>query len=270
MDYFRHNIRAYWKKSGDRKKESAASALPVYQSRLSLNQTSVLDIGCGNGDYSIELAKASASVVALELSRERVEIVKKKSAEQLAQVKLVLADAHRTPFKDSAFDFILCRNVIEHVDHPQKLTTEMARLLKPGGAVQITAPNRYSISQLLRDEHYRLPLVAILPQRMAGFIVCKLFRLEDQYSVSTIPSFKLLRQWIKKSGLVFKMDLPDAEMIRDKWVVPEKVNNPFIRLLVAAVKLLGLSRIVSDIVSSDGFLGTFAARWSLWVTKPEA
>jgi len=267
IDYFRNKIRAYWKKSGDYKKESAVSALPLYQSRLALNQTSVLDIGCGNGDYSIELAKASASVIALELSRERVETVKKKSAEQLAQVKLVLADAQKTPFKDSVFDLILCRNVIEHVHNPEKLTMEMARILKPGGAIQLTAPNRYSISQLVRDEHYRLPLVAILPQRMAGFIVCKLLKLEDQYSVSTIPSFKLLKQWMKKSGLIFRMDLPDAEMIREKWMLPEKVNNQFIRPLVTAVKLLGISRIVSDIASSEGFLGAFAARWSLWIMK---
>jgi hypothetical protein len=102
---------------------------------------------------------------------------------------------------------------------------------------------------------------------MAGFIVCKLLKLEDQYSVSTIPSFKLLRQWMKKSGLIFGMDLPDAEMIREKWMHPEKVNNQFIRLLVTAVKLLGISRIVSDVASSEGFLGAFAARWSLWIMK---
>jgi ubiquinone/menaquinone biosynthesis C-methylase UbiE len=270
MDYFRNKIRAYWKEGGEQKRESAASALPLYQSRLNLNHSRVLDIGCGNGDYSIELAKASASVIALDLSRERVEIVKNKSAEQLTQVKLVLADAQKTPFKDSVFDLILCRNVIEHVNNPEALTTEMARLLKPEGAIQLTAPNRYSISQLVKDEHYRLPLVAILPRRMAAFIVCKLFKLEDQYSVSIIPSFRLLRQWMKKSGLIPKMDLPDADMIRGKWMVPEKVNRRFVRVLVTAVKLLGISRIVSDIVASERFLGAFAARWSLWVMKSKS
>jgi ubiquinone/menaquinone biosynthesis C-methylase UbiE len=267
MDYIRNKIRAYWKEGGDQKKESAVSALPLYQSRLNLNQTNVLDIGCGNGDYGIELAKAGASVIALDLSRERMDIVKKKAAEQPIQLELVLADAQKAPFKNSAFDLILCRNVIEHVNSPEKLTAEMARILKPGGAIQLTAPNRFSISQLVRDEHYRLPLVIILPQRMAKLIVCKLFNLEDQYSVSSIPSFKLLKQWIKNNGLIFKMDLPNPEMIRDKWMFPEKVNNQFIRLMVTAVKLLGITRVVAEVVSSERFLGAFAARWSLWVMK---
>lgn len=45
------------------------------------------------------------------------------------------------PFPDSHFDVAYSTNVLEHVDDPQKVVSEMVRVTKPGGIIQIVVPN---------------------------------------------------------------------------------------------------------------------------------
>lgn len=264
---FRGKIETYWHESALEREDMAVKALAFYKSRLNISGGKVLDIGCGSGDFSIELARAGASVIALDISRDRIEAVKKKALEKGLTLDLRIGDAEKTTFPDETFDLILCRSVIEHVRNPEQLIKEMSRILKLNGAIQLTAPNRDSISQILRDEHYRLPLVAILPRKLAAFIVCKVFNLEDEYSVSVIPSFRLLKKWTKANGLAIQMDMPNKQLIKERWRNYEKVNNNFIKIIIRAVSFLGINKIIADIASSERFLGFFARNWSLWVTK---
>jgi len=264
---FREKVKTFWQASALARESMAVKALSLYKTRVNISTARVLEIGCGTGDFSIELAKAGASVIALDLSMERIEVVRKKALEKGINLDLYLGDAEETTFPDETFDLILCRSVIEHVNNPKQLIKEMARILKPNGAIQLTAPNRYSISQILRDEHYRLPLVVILPRKVAAFIVCKVFSLEDKYSVSVIPSFKLLKKWTKANNLAIQMDMPDKQLIKEKWCNYEKVNNKLIKVIIRAVTLLGINKMIANIASSERFLGYFACDWSLWITK---
>jgi SAM-dependent methyltransferase len=45
---------------------------------------------------------------------------------------LVLADATATPFPDKAFDFVFCSHLLEHMDNPAALLTELQRISKRG------------------------------------------------------------------------------------------------------------------------------------------
>ncbi len=246
----------------------AGQALSFYQTKIDVRNAKVLEVGCGTGHFSIELARAGASVVAVDIGSETIRRVKDRAKEKGINLSAIVEDAQQASFADNTFDLILCRNVIEHVEQPGQLMNEMARILKPGGSIQLTAPNRYSISQLFRDEHYRLPLVAILPRKLAALVVCRIINLEDEYSVSVIPSYALLKTWIKTHGLISKMDLPDGDLIREKWVGPEKVNNRLVRCVVRISKWLGCNHLIGRISSSERFLGLLAPRWSLWLTKP--
>lgn len=268
MGYFRRKIEFYWAQSCLQRPDMARHALELYQSRVKLKAAKVLEVGCGSGFFSIELAKAGAWVVALDIDPDRIEGARKRAVERDACLSLVTGDAQRSGFKDETFDLILCRNVIEHVDYPRRMFEEVARILKPGGAIQLTAPNRYSLSQLISDEHYRLPLVVILPRKLASFIVCKIFSLEDNYSVGVIPSYRMLMSLIRAQGFTTRMDLPDRNLIKEKLICPERINNGLVRRIVKASQLVGLNGLFARIASAEGFLGLFAAGWSLWITTP--
>ena len=52
----------------------------------------------------------------------------------------IISDIANIPVKDCAFDFILCSEVLEHVDSPEKTMRELCRVVKSGGQLLITAP----------------------------------------------------------------------------------------------------------------------------------
>jgi SAM-dependent methyltransferase len=52
----------------------------------------------------------------------------------------VQADAAVLPFRDAAFDGVVCAELLEHVYDPRRVIQEVRRVLKPGGRLVITAP----------------------------------------------------------------------------------------------------------------------------------
>ncbi|MEK7436290.1 MAG: class I SAM-dependent methyltransferase [Pseudomonadota bacterium] len=61
-------------------------------------------------------------------------------------------DIAKVPVGDAAFDAILCTEVLEHVAEPIKAVQEMARILRPGGRLLLTAPLGSGIHQ--EPHHY--------------------------------------------------------------------------------------------------------------------
>lgn len=55
----------------------------------------------------------------------------------------VVADIANLPYEDSSVQAIICNTVIEHVEDPEKVISEIARTLKPGGFAYITLPFLY-------------------------------------------------------------------------------------------------------------------------------
>ncbi len=54
----------------------------------------------------------------------------------------IICDITNIPRDDSSFDYIMCNEVFEHIPNPQLALKELARLLKTGGKILITAPFR--------------------------------------------------------------------------------------------------------------------------------
>jgi predicted SAM-dependent methyltransferase len=87
------------------------------------------------------------------------------------------SDITDIPVPDSSFDAILCTEVLEHVQEPFEAIKEMARILKPGGRLILTAPLGAGLHQLpyhfysgytpewykLAAEKYNLKIVEIRP-----------------------------------------------------------------------------------------------------------
>jgi ubiquinone/menaquinone biosynthesis C-methylase UbiE len=67
-----------------------------------------------------------------------VELTKKKNPATNA----IEASLLKLPFDDNTFDFVISSDVIEHTLNPYDATKELIRVLKPGGKICITVPNR--------------------------------------------------------------------------------------------------------------------------------
>jgi len=79
-----------------------------------------------------------------------IELSRAKFNEKGYKGEFINAGGYSYPFPDGAFDMIVCADVIEHVDKPIAMLTEIRRLLKPGGAAVISTPIRISEKPLDR------------------------------------------------------------------------------------------------------------------------
>jgi SAM-dependent methyltransferase len=97
----------------------------------------VLDGGSGTGWLSREVAKLGLRVVALDLGTRLLREVRAKCA-----VPCVAGSALELPFADASFDAVVSSEVIEHTPDPRRAVCDYARVLKPGGYLVLTCPNR--------------------------------------------------------------------------------------------------------------------------------
>jgi SAM-dependent methyltransferase len=99
----------------------------------------VLDAACGEAYGSRILAEAGAAeVVGVDLD-ERV-IAAARAARP--DISFEVADLRQLPFGDAEFDLIVSFETIEHVPDPEVVLDEFRRLLRPGGLLALSTPNR--------------------------------------------------------------------------------------------------------------------------------
>jgi SAM-dependent methyltransferase len=98
----------------------------------------VLDYGCGEGTIAVGLAEAvpEGRVVGVDLA-ERNLLLAHRYATSLGLGNLFwcAADASRLPFCDAQFHAVLCRSMLETVDTPIRVVSELRRVTKYGGLV---------------------------------------------------------------------------------------------------------------------------------------
>jgi SAM-dependent methyltransferase len=112
----------------------------------------VLDIGTGTGAMLPVFALADAWTVALDASGAMLARARARAAEQaLADVRLCGGDLERLPFGDGVFDLCHGGMVLHHVEAPEAALREMARVVRPGGRVVVTAFVPHE-QQWMRDE----------------------------------------------------------------------------------------------------------------------
>jgi len=110
----------------------------------------VIDLGCGTGRHVLELSKTPSDIIGADISRNDIragryllEIMRRRD-EVRARVHWLQTAGERLPFKDGAFDRVICTETLEHVDDEHVLARELARVLKPGGILAISVPDEYS------------------------------------------------------------------------------------------------------------------------------
>jgi SAM-dependent methyltransferase len=87
----------------------------------------VMDLGCGTGD-SVDQFGSSVEWVGVDLERSP-EVARRVRRD----AEFHTFDGEHLPFRDDSFDFVYCKQVLEHVRRPAALIADVARVLRPGG-----------------------------------------------------------------------------------------------------------------------------------------
>lgn len=96
----------------------------------------VADVGCGGGSF-LDLARGlAAETIAIEPARNYHDELRCKGHRLFPDVASALAETA------GCVDVAVCFSVIEHIEHPVAFLTEIRKLLRPGGRLVISTPNR--------------------------------------------------------------------------------------------------------------------------------
>jgi SAM-dependent methyltransferase len=100
----------------------------------------VLDLGCGAGYGSAELARRASTVTGVDVAAEAIEHAQAHYSKE--NLVFQQASATATGQADASFDLIVAFEVIEHLANWRELLAEAKRLLAPGGLFLVSTPNR--------------------------------------------------------------------------------------------------------------------------------
>mgnify|MGYP000942765643 CR=1 FL=1 len=92
----------------------------------------ILDCGCGTGNFSIKLAEKGARVTGVDLSAEMMAVAQEKARRRELDINFVEADICNLAFPDNYFDAVFTMAVFEAIPDSKKAFQEMIRVLKPG------------------------------------------------------------------------------------------------------------------------------------------
>lgn len=110
---------------------------------------SVLDVGCGGGLLSEEFAALGCAVTGVDRSAPTVAAAREHAQRMGFDIDYREGSAESLPFPARQFDVVCCCDVLEHVDDPDAVVAEIARVVKPGGVFLFDTINRSFASKLV-------------------------------------------------------------------------------------------------------------------------
>jgi SAM-dependent methyltransferase len=187
----------------------------------------LLDVGCGNGAFTIVLGRKFREVHGIDVQEAHLARFRESVA---GEVRYIISNmsASAMDFPAACFDTIVTIETLEHVPDLSGAAKEICRVLKPGGELLITVPNRWfpfeNHGMRLGSKQIggRIPLLPYLPWLHRRWALARVFKVRDL-------DFLFVAGGLKRVAVDYA------------WPTFEHGGNPFQRILKP---LFGLMRVL--------------------------
>lgn len=106
----------------------------------------VIELGCGTGRFTKEIAGNAKHIVATDLSDEMLEVARIRLS-RFPNVTVQKADCCRTSFRSAIFDTVFMVNLIHVIENPSDALRESYRILRNGGKLLIASGTNYGAKE---------------------------------------------------------------------------------------------------------------------------
>ena len=156
----------------------------------------LLDFGCGSGAQTLLFVPQFSKTIAVDTDREYIEeCARRVAAAGLAEkVRCIAYDGRILPIESESVDFAVSFEVLEHVDDESQALSELHRVLKRGGVLAMSVPNRWWIFE---THGAALPL---LPWNRVPFFSWLPKPLHDRWARARIYSRREIVRKLEASG----------------------------------------------------------------------
>ena len=114
-----------------------------------LRGKSLLELGCGIGLDTVELARHDAEVTTIDVVPLALELAQTHLRYHNLRARVEFGNAETLRFEDNTFDLVLGRGILMFTPDDRRVLDEVLRVLKPGGQAQLLLHNRFSWYVLL-------------------------------------------------------------------------------------------------------------------------
>lgn len=99
------------------------------------SEDDLLDVACGWGEFLVVHASLARNVAGIDWSQEKVVLARERLADRIAAgtAEVAHGDAAAMPWDDGAFSAVTCMDAFPFFPNPQRVLTEILRVLRPGG-----------------------------------------------------------------------------------------------------------------------------------------
>ena len=212
----------------------------------------MLDVACGPGILSAAIARTAREVVAFDLTPDMLKKAKQRCSEAgLTNVGFLEGNATELPFVNGAFDAVVTRLSVHHFDRPDRVMSEIFRVLRRGG--------RFVIADVITSE------VAAESELQNAVEI-----LRDPSHVRMLPGSEIT-SLVKGAGFAIEqLSTWDKPREFEEWmgIVNDASRVPPLRAVVRALANAGVSAGIGLVL--DGEAIRFFHRWNLIVARRPA
>jgi SAM-dependent methyltransferase len=113
------------------------------------HRDSVLDLGCGPGLWTVELARRGCrDITAADLTENALRLAQARCEQYGVSAQFSQQNAERMTFPDATFAHVNCQGVIHHTPDTEACVHEIARVLRPGGTASVSVYYRNAFLRL--------------------------------------------------------------------------------------------------------------------------